>query len=174
MADQYLRIKCAPLSSAAPALERAPALVGTLHNRSAARDFAAAAQSTRSTPAGRRCARKKMFRSDYPRSLANCFWPLRLPALDPFPVARALGVAFPLTTRCSPVLPLSLPPRPVPRLRPAALAAIPLARLPRMEALLAAFEQTPSQPRPTSPMLPSASSLIFARACRTLGRAHGR
>lgn len=58
-ADQYLRIKCAPASSAAPAAGRNPAPAGTPRNRSAAKGFAAAAQNARSTPAGRMGARKK-------------------------------------------------------------------------------------------------------------------
>jgi hypothetical protein len=57
--DQYARIKCAPVSSAAPALGLAPALAGTRANRSAARDFAAAARIARSSPAGRTGVRKK-------------------------------------------------------------------------------------------------------------------
>src|SRR5260370_6426189 len=65
-------------------------------------------------------------------------------------------------------------PLPFSRLLPAALAAIPLARLPRMETLFAAFEQTPSQPRPASPASPPASRLPFARKCKILGRPHGR
>jgi len=57
--DQYVRIKCAPASSAAPVAAPAPTPAGIRANRSAAKDFAAAARIDRSTPAGRTCARKK-------------------------------------------------------------------------------------------------------------------
>lgn len=70
--DQYVRTKCAPVSSAAAALERAPALVGTL--------LTEALQGTsplvrEKLVAPRPAARvfEKVFLSDYPRGLANCF-----------------------------------------------------------------------------------------------------
>src|ERR1700728_2425015 len=114
---------------------------------------------------------EKMFLSDYPRGLANCFWRWRFPALDPFPVARALAVAFPLAAGCSPVLLLCLPPRPLPRRLAAACAAIVLARPLWAKHMLATFQQTTPGPRSTA--LPPASRLPFARTCRTLGRSHG-
>ena len=116
------------------------------------------------------CSKKK-FRSDYPRPLANRLWLRWFPALEPFPVAPALAVAFLLAAGCRAVPLLRLPPRPRPCLFPAALTAIPLARLPRWKPLLTPLQQTPPPPRPASP--PS-SRLLFAMACRTLGRAHGR
>jgi hypothetical protein len=57
--DQYARIKCVPVSIAAPALGPAPVLVGTRMNKSVAKDFAAGERIARSSPAGRMCARKK-------------------------------------------------------------------------------------------------------------------
>src|SRR4051812_21285513 len=47
--NQYVRIKCAPPSSAALALGPAPALAGTPRNRSAATDFSARVRSARSS-----------------------------------------------------------------------------------------------------------------------------
>src|SRR6516165_4070119 len=113
-----------------------------------------------------------MFVRDYPRGVVNHLWFGWFPALDAIPVAPALPVALLLAPLCGSVLLLRFPPRPLPRCCPAALAAISLARLPRIKALLAAFQQT--RPRPASPTLPPASRLIFARSCSTLGRAHGR
>ena len=171
---QYVRIKCASVSSAGPALERAPALAGTRHNRNAATDFAAGARSARSTPAGRMSARKKMFLSDYPRGLVICLWLWPFPSLDPFPVAPALVIAFRLS-RCSfPVSLLRFPPRPLPRLLTAPIAAIPLSRLLRSKLLLTPFEQTTPQARLPCPALPPPRRLLFARCCTTLWRAHGR
>jgi hypothetical protein len=57
---------------------------------------------------------------------------------------------------------------------PAALATIALARLPRMKALLASFQQTTTHPRPAGQSRRPATLLIFGLACSTLGRAHGR
>src|SRR5579859_1244982 len=57
-ANQYLGIKCAPVSSAAPVLGRAPQLAGTRASRSAARDFGVYARSPRSSRAGRSNGRK--------------------------------------------------------------------------------------------------------------------
>src|SRR5471030_1982148 len=115
-----------------------------------------------------------MFCSDYPRGTVNCLWLWWFPAFDALPVAPALPVPFLLACPCRPVSLLRLPPRPLPRRLPAALAAIALARLPRMKALLASFQQTSTHPRPTGQSLPPATLLIFGMACRTLGRAHGR
>src|SRR5215472_19046168 len=56
--DQYVRIKYAPVSSAAPAPPPAPVRGGTKRNKSAAKGFAAVARSARSSPAGRTSARK--------------------------------------------------------------------------------------------------------------------
>jgi len=58
-ADQYLRIKGAPVSSAALVLGRAPARAGTLASRNAAKDFAALARIPRSSRDGRSNGRKK-------------------------------------------------------------------------------------------------------------------
>jgi hypothetical protein len=166
--------KSAPVSSAAPAPQPVPSLAGMPRNKNAARDFAAAVRIARSSLAGRRCARKKMFLSDYPRAIANRlrFW--SFPAFDALAVASALPVASLFATGCLAVLLLRLPPRPLPRLLPALRAAIALARVPRMHTLLAAFQQTAPCSRPPSPALPPLRRLIFARACKTLGRAHGR
>src|SRR5579859_4046728 len=115
-----------------------------------------------------------MFLSDYPRSRLNYFWFWRFPALDAFSVAPALPI--PLLLACSrfPVPLLSLPPRPSPCCLPAALAAISLASLSRMKKLLASLEKTTASTRLSCPALSSPSRLLFARSCRTLGRAHGR
>ena len=106
-----------------------------------------------------------MFRSDYPRSLAKGFCLWWFPAFDALPVAPALAIAFLLARRRFPVSSLGLPPQPLPRLFPAALAAIPLARLLRMKALLTAFEQT--TPRPTGRLPPLGPLLLgqFGRDC---------
>src|SRR5215831_2581703 len=113
-----------------------------------------------------------MFLSDYPRGLVNRLWFRPFPAFYTLPVAPALPIAFLLAPFGASILLLPFPPRPLPRCRPAALAAIPLARLPRTKLLLTPFQQT--RPRPASPTLPPASRLIFAASCSTLGRAHGR
>src|SRR5258708_7817087 len=104
-----------------------------------------------------------MFVSDYPRGLVNYLWLLWFPAADPLPVAPALAVAFLLARRRLPVALLRLPPLPFPRRLPAPFAAIPLTRLPRMEALLASLQQTEPRTRPAGQSLRP-----------TLGRAHGR
>src|SRR5271169_799149 len=114
-----------------------------------------------------------MFGSDYPRGVVNCLWLWGFPAADPLPVAPALAVAFLLACRRLPVALLRLPLLPLPRCLPAVLAAITLARLPRMKTLLAPFQQTTPLPRPTG-QSPSPSHLIFGMGCRILGRAHGR
>src|ERR1039458_4461608 len=67
---------------------------------------------------------------------------------------------------------LGLPARPFPCRFPALLAAITPVRLPRMEALLAPFQQAAPHP-PNGQSLPL-NLLIFALTCRILGRAHGR
>ena len=120
-----------------------------------------------------RCA-KKMFCSDYPRALINPFCFSWFAVLDPLAVAPALPIAFLLARQRVAISLLRLPPRPLPRLRPAALAAIPLPRLPRMKALLTALKQTSAPPRPSGRTLAPARRLIFAMTCRTLERAHGR
>src|SRR5437588_6434192 len=83
-----------------------------------------------------------MFRSDYPRALANCLRLCCFPVFDPLPVTLALAVAFLLAAGGNAVLLLRFPPRPFPRLLATAPAAIPLGCLPRMKTLPAAFEQT--------------------------------
>src|SRR6266852_3971701 len=113
-----------------------------------------------------------MFCSDYPRGVVNCLWLWRFPAVDAFPVAPALPVPFPLARYRRPVSLLRLPPRPLPRRLPAALAAIALACLPSLKALLASLPQTTPHPGPAGQSLPPASLLIFGMTCRTLGRAH--
>src|SRR5215469_1455152 len=57
--DQYVQIKCAPVSSAALVPGPAPERACTPRNKNAAADFDADGQIARSTPAGRRSARKK-------------------------------------------------------------------------------------------------------------------
>jgi len=163
----------APVSSAAPVLGRAPARASRRANRSAARDFAAGARISRSSLAGRSRDRKKIL-SDYPRGLAHCLWLRGFAVPDPLPVSSALAVPFLLARRRRPITLLGLPPRPLPRRFPAALAAIALLRLPRMKTLLTSFQQTASHPRPAGQTFPPADLLLFAMACRILGRAHGR
>jgi hypothetical protein len=114
-----------------------------------------------------------MFCSDYPRGVVNCLWLWWFPALEALPVALALPVPFLLACPCRPVALLCLPPRPLPRRLPTALAAIALARLPRMKALLASLQQIPPHPRPAGQSLPPATLLIFGMACSTLGRPMG-
>jgi len=81
-----------------------------------------------------------MFGSDYPRGAVNCFWLWWFPAFDTFSIAAALPVPF-LVAHCALTISLlCLPPRPLPRRRPAALTAISLASLPGMKILLAPFE----------------------------------
>lgn len=114
-----------------------------------------------------------MFRSDYPRSLVNCFRLWYFPGSHPLPVASALAVPFLLACFRRPVSLLRLAPRPFPSRLSATDAAIPLGHLPGMKALLTSFEQTTAHPRPACRLLPSAL-LIFGMTCTTLGRAHGR
>ena len=125
--DQYARIKCAPASSAAPVAAPAPAPAGIRANRSAAKDFAAAARIARSNPAGRTCARKKCSGviTLAPSLIAS--GSAGFPVFDPLPVTLALAVAFLLAAGGNAVLLLRLPSRPFPRLLPTARAAIPLA-----------------------------------------------
>src|SRR6202142_2905542 len=115
-----------------------------------------------------------MFCSDYPRGLVNWLWLWWFPAFDALPVTPVLPVPFSLARRRRAVSLLRLPPRPLPRRLPAALAAIALARLPRIKALLASLQQTTPHPRPAGQSLPPATLLIFGLACSTLGRAQGR
>src|SRR6516225_6631983 len=110
-----------------------------------------------------------MFRSDDPRTLLNCPCFCGFPALEALPVAPALPLALLLPRRRFPVALLRLPPRPLPRSRPARIAAIPLARMPRTKALLASLQQTVARPRSPCPALPPATGLLFPLACRTLG-----
>jgi hypothetical protein len=168
------RFKCAPVSSAALVPAPAPERAGTPRNKNAAGDFDADVQIPRSIPAGRRCARKKMFLSDYPRGPTNWFWLFWFPGFDPFPVAAALAIAFLPARLGRAISQLRLPPPPFPRFLPATLAAISLARLPRLNLLFTLFEQTTPRARPPGSALPPARRLIFAPTCTTLGRAHGR
>ena len=78
---------------------------------------------------------------------------LVLPAADPLPIALALAVSFLSARRCRPVTLLRLVPSPFSRRFPAARAAIPLACLPGVKALLAAFQQTTPHPRPAGETL---------------------
>jgi len=89
-----------------------------------------------------------MFCSDHPRGLVNCLWLCWFPAFDALPVALALPIPFLPARLRRPVSLLRLPARPSPRRLPAICAAIALASPPRMEALLASFEQTRACPRP--------------------------
>jgi len=162
------------LSSAAPSPARAPWRADRPANRSVARDFAAGARRSRSSPAGRSQPRKKIFPSDYPRGRANSNGIWWFPAPHALPVAPALPVAFLLARRRLPVAVLRLPLRPLPGRLPAPLAAITLARLPGMKALLASFQQTTPTSWPACPSLPPTGLLIFGMTCRILGRAHGR
>src|SRR5260370_8813579 len=114
-----------------------------------------------------------MFCSDYPRGPLIRLWLCCFPAPHPLPVAHALAVPLPFARRLLPVALLCLPPRPLPRRLPAALAAIPLARPPRRNARLASFQQTRPPPPPTGQSL-SPPCLIFGLTCKTLERAHGR
>ena len=112
-----------------------------------------------------------MFWRDYPRGVVNCVWFWWFPTFDALPVAPALTVPFLLARRRPPISLLRLPARPFPRRLPTACAAIALARLPRMKALFAPFQQTSARPR--SAGQPPPTLLIFGITCRTLGRAHG-
>src|SRR5579864_7074992 len=114
-----------------------------------------------------------MFCSDYPRGVVNGFWLCLFPVPDPLPVAPALTIPFLLSCRRLPVSLLRLPPRPSPRRRSAALAAIALACLPGMKPLLAFFQQATPHPWPACQSRPP-TLLIFGMTCTTLGRAHGR
>ena len=88
-----------------------------------------------------------MFRSDDPRTLLNCPCFCRFPALEALPVAPVLPLAL-LLPRCRfPVSLLRLPPRPLPRSRPAGITAIPLTRMPRRKALFASLQKTVPRPR---------------------------
>src|SRR5262249_3140707 len=58
-ADQYLRLKSAPVSSDAPVLGRAPWHAGRRASSSAAGGFAADLRIPRNSPVGRACVRKK-------------------------------------------------------------------------------------------------------------------
>src|ERR1022692_4536505 len=112
-----------------------------------------------------------MFCSDYPRGVVNCLWLWWFPPFDALPVTAALPVPF-LLARCRrSVSLLRLPPRPLPRRLPAALAAIALACLRGMKALLASFEQTTPHARLAGQSLPPVSRLIFGMGCRILSRA---
>src|SRR6266566_7705910 len=113
-----------------------------------------------------------MFRSDYPRSLVNCLWLWCFSAFDALPVAPALPVPFLLARRRLPISLLRLPSRPSPRRFPAICAAITLARLPpRMETLLAPFQQTRPCSRPAARSPPPATSLLLGRLGTIFGRA---
>src|SRR5271169_508380 len=115
-----------------------------------------------------------MFCSDYPRGLANCLRLCWFPVFHTLPIASALPVPFLLACRRLAISLLGFPPRPLPRRLPAEFAAIALARLPRMKALFASFQQTTTHPRPAAQSLPPNGLLIFELGCRTLERAHGR
>lgn len=115
-----------------------------------------------------------MFLSDYPRGVVICLDIWQFAAPDALPVAPALAITFLLARRRFPVSLLRFPLRPLPGFIPAMLAAIPLARLPRMKLLFTPFEQTKPRARLPDSALPPPSRLIFARMRRTLGRAHGR
>jgi hypothetical protein len=115
-----------------------------------------------------------MFCSDYPRGGVNGFWLWWFPVPDPLPVALALTIPFLLSCRRLPVSLLRLPPRPSPRRRSAALAAIALACLPGMKPLLASFQQAIPHPGTAGQSLPLPRLLIFGMGCRTLEKAHGR
>src|SRR5215471_8237739 len=115
-----------------------------------------------------------MFLSDYPRGLTNCLWLFWFPGCDAFPVATALPIAL-LPARLGRAISLlRLPLPPLPRFLPATLAAISLARSPRMKLLFTPFEQTTPRAWLPCSALPPARRLIFTPTCTTLGRAHGR
>src|ERR1700691_4859751 len=115
-----------------------------------------------------------MFCSDYPRGLVNWLWLWWFPAFDALPVAPALPVPFLLARRGLPVSLLGFMSRPSPCRLPASLATVALARLPGVKPLVAPFWQKRPLSRPPCPTFSPASRLIFTRACKTLGRAHGR
>src|SRR5436309_5924768 len=118
-----------------------------------------------------------MFGSDYPRAVVNCLWRWWFPAFDALPVASALPVPFLLAGPRLPVSLLGFPARPSPRRFPAlgaAIPAIPLARLSRMQTLFASFQQTQACPRPAHSPPPLATSLLPGRLGTIFGRAHGR
>ena len=125
----------------APVPGRAPAHAGRPASRSVAKDFAARARISRSSLAGRTNDRKKCWLvitlAGSPTASGSGVFRLRTRSQ----VAPALAVPFLFTRRRLPVSLLRLPPRPFPRRRPAALAAIALAPLPGMKALRAPFQQ---------------------------------
>src|ERR1035438_5279828 len=90
---------------------------------------------------------EKLFVSDYPRGIVNCFWLWCFPAFGALSVATVLTVPFLLARRRLPVSLLCLPPRPFSCLLPAVLAAIPLACVPRMKALVTPFEERSEERR---------------------------
>jgi len=112
-----------------------------------------------------------MFVRDDPRGPVQSLRLRCWAALDALPIAPALAVPFLFAAGGGAVGLLVLPLPPSPRRLPAALAAIALPRIPRREAPLAPFQQTP--PR-AGPSFFSARRLFFATPCRTLGKAHGR
>jgi hypothetical protein len=157
---------CCPFPEAlwrAPAGVRAEALQ---------RDFAVGAPISHSSPAGRSNHQKKIFLSDYPRGVTNCFWLWSLPSISKLPVTPGLPVALLFPYRRLAVSLLRFPPRPFPHRFPA-VAAIPLSCLPGKKALLASFEQIAARSRPAFHSLPL-RRLFSERPCRTLGSVQGR
>jgi hypothetical protein len=163
----------APVSSAAPAVRHVPVHACKPVNRSVARDFAAGAQISRSSQAGRSNAREKVL-SDYPRGLANSFWLGRFPAADSLPVPLALAVPSLFAGRRRTVSLLGPPPRPPPRCLLAPFTAIALARLARMKALLASLQQTRPHPRTPRRWRRPPGCSPCGMTGRILDRAHGR
>jgi hypothetical protein len=100
---QYVRIKCALVSSAFPDPQLAPERDGMRANRSAARDFAADARSLQNTPAGRRSVRKKcpLVMTLAPSGTVSGSALLR--PFHPLPVAPALAISFLFACRFFPV-----------------------------------------------------------------------
>ena len=104
----------------------------------------------------------------------TCALPIWFSVPDALPRAPALPVPLLFAGRSVPVSLLGFPPRPGLRRLPALLAAIALPRVSRPKAPLAPFEQTSPRPRPARQPFALTALLIFAMACRTLGKAHGR
>jgi hypothetical protein len=116
---------------------------------------------------------KKLLRDD-PRGLRNGLFLWWFSFFDALPVTSALRVPLLFARPCDPVLLLGLPLRPCTRRLAAVIAAIPLPSVSWAKPLFASLQQAPAGPRPAGRPMASATRLLFGRACKILGKAHGR